>query len=604
MNNVDIPSIQHDTLQSDHPAPPARAYTLPPRPVQPLDSYARSLSDAEKGAIGAPGDTEKVLTDGAITDEPRSSSPSAIPEEEGGAESEAGGPAAHTARGESAPVPGTTAMNPELRQRRPKAARAQTAPATAVRRTSQDQEEDPSAGLVRKGTQVLAGLLEPKIPVAKPPGWRSSAMNIVKHSWLNVLLVFVPVSWACSLSNQSDVVTFVMSFVAIIPLAGLLSFATEDLALRVGETLGGLLNASFGNAVELLIAILALVKGELDVVQSSMVGSLLSNCLLVLGMCYFAGGLRFHEQVYSVRPAQVNINMLVLSVVAFVVPVAFHSFVEDEGNETLDVTDNKVLKISHGVAIILLFSYLAYLAFTLWTHAYIYAPAPRPNPNEDPPMAPMAPANYPGEVNPPLPEGAVFRIPSLPSWGSSSDGSSDTSSTSSSSSSEDSLLEHTPKMSGRVAILLLVVSTALTGVTAEWLVSSIEGLVESGGVSEQFVAFILLPLAGNAAEHATAVTVATKNKLDLSMAVAIGSSIQIALFVVPVLILLGWCIGQPLTFYFDEFETVILFISIVAVAFATSDGRTNWLEGFGLMVIYLIVAVVIYYYDPTGSSVS
>ncbi|GAA5884583.1 hypothetical protein JCM6882_005306 [Rhodosporidiobolus microsporus] len=609
MNDDSTTSTTPDAAHLAPPAAPARAYTLPSRPLQPLDSsYARSLSDAEKGANDVDAATaEKNVTGTALTDEPRASSLSGIQvaeeaEERGRTAEQDEDGAAHPTRGESAPVGGGAGA---LRQRRPKATRAQTAPAGAERPLQGSVGEgEPSAGLVRKGTQALAGLLEPKIPVARPPGWRSSCINIVKHSWLNVLLVFVPVSWGCSLSGQSDVVTFVMSFIAIIPLAGLLSFATEDLALRVGETLGGLLNASFGNAVELLIAILALVKGELDVVQSSMIGSLLSNCLLVLGMCYFAGGLRFHEQTYGVRAAQVNINALILAVTAFIIPVAFHSFVEDDNNETTEVLNDRVLKISHGVAIILLIAYLAYLTFALWTHSWVYAAPPPRNPEGgEAAMAPLAPSNYPGEFNVPPTEGAVFRIPSLPSWGSSSDdGSSDTSS--SSSSSEDSLLEHTPKMSGRVAILLLVVSTALTGVTAEWLVSSIEGLVEAGGVSEQFVAFILLPLAGNAAEHATAVTVATKNKLDLSMAVAIGSSIQIALFVVPVLILLGWCIGQPLTFYFDEFETVILFVSIVAVAFATSDGRTNWLEGFCLMLIYLIVAVVIYYYDPTGGSVS
>ncbi|KPV76345.1 uncharacterized protein RHOBADRAFT_25405 [Rhodotorula graminis WP1] len=401
-----------------------------------------------------------------------------------------------------------------------------------------------------------------------------------------------------------------MSFIAIVPLAALLGFATEDIALRVGETIGGLLNATFGNAVELIIAILALTKGELDIVQSSMIGSILSNCLLVLGMCFVAGGLRMHEMSYSIRAAQVNLNLLGLAVTAIVIPVAFHVFVDDDANEPLSVTDNKVVQISHGVAIILIFVYCAMLVFQLWTHAYMYS-AGKPGDSNTPGGAAQLArerqlAIPAGEPQPPT-SGGVFRIgslPSLPSWGGSSDdgSSSSSSSSSSSASSEDSLDEHTPKMLARVAILLLVVVTVITGVTAEWLVSSIEGLVASGGVSEQFVSLILLPLVGNAAEHVTAVTVAAKDKLDLSIAVAVGSSIQIALFVIPVLILLGWCIGQPLTFYFDEFETVILFVSVVAVNWAISDGRTNWLEGLILCVIYIIIALTIWYYEPTSAS--
>ncbi|BGP30783.1 hypothetical protein JCM10296v2_002540 [Rhodotorula toruloides] len=438
-------------------------------------------------------------------------------------------------------------------------------------------------GVERAPTRAFLGkhLLEPKVPVANAPGWRSSAINIARYSWLNVLLVFIPVSWACHFTNQSPTVTFIMSFIAIIPLASLLGFATEDLAIRVGETIGGaLLNATFGNAVELIIAILALVKGELEIVQASMIGSMLSNCLLVLGMCYFSGRLKRHEMSYGVRSAQININLLGLAVTAIVIPVAVHHFLDAAQTESLDLTNSKVLHISHG----------------LWTHAYLYAPAPRPDPANlanQPPLAGMAPGN----MEPQSPqEGNVFRIPSLPSWGDSDDSSSTTSSSSSSTNSE--LEHHTPKMLGRVAVLLLVTVTVFAGVTAEWLVSSIEGLVETGNVSEQSVALILLPLVGNASEHFAAVTVATKNKLDLSMSVAIGSSIQIALFVIPVLVLLGWCIGQPLSFYFDEFQTLVLFVSIVGGNWAIADGKTNWLEGLVLMVIYIIIALVFCNYDP------
>ncbi|ORY72411.1 Sodium/calcium exchanger protein-domain-containing protein [Leucosporidium creatinivorum] len=439
----------------------------------------------------------------------------------------------------------------------------------------------------RKQTTLKAAIVEnlqPKVPVGKAPGWRTSAMSIVKYSWLNVLLIFVPVSWAMHFSGQSPTVTFVMSFLAIVPLAALLGFATEEIALRVGDTFGGLLNATFGNAVELIISILALVKGELNIVRSSMLGSILSNTLLVLGMCYFAGGLRFHEQGYGVRAAQLNINLLGISVTAIVIPVAFHVFLDMRTDESIAVTDESVLKISRGVAIILLFVYGGYLTFQLWTRAYLYMPQEQGP--DDPPPPPALP--FIEGPQPPT-EGGVFRIPSLPSWGGSS-------SSSSSSASTLSADEHTPKLSIKASFALLLAVTVVTGFTAEWLVSSIDGLTSTGAVSTEFVALILLPLVGNAAEHVTAVTVAAKGKLDLSMAVAVGSSIQIALFVIPILILLGWCIGQPLSFYFDPFETVVLFISVVSVNWAIADGRTNWLEGMTLMVIYLIIALVFWYY--------
>ncbi|GAA6037888.1 hypothetical protein JCM8097_009475 [Rhodosporidiobolus ruineniae] len=582
--------LEKDTLKTEGlhaPQAPQRAYTSPGRAQAGAgagdEGYARSLSQAELGPISDDQEHDgTVLGGAALSAEPASS----MFEAGGSLPNLNVGDEEHASRGKSAPQPDTA-----LRQRRPKPARAATAPAGG-----NQKEEEPTPGLVRRGTQAVGALFEPKVPVAPAPGWRSSLKATVTYSWLNILLVFVPVSWACHFAGVDGVVTFVMSFIAIIPLAALLGFATEELAIRVGETLGGLLNATFGNAVELIIAILALVKGELDVVQSSMIGSILSNCLLVLGMCYFAGGLRFHEQTYSVRSAQSNINLLVLATTAFVIPVAFHSFLEDDASQPLDTTNASVLKISHGVAFILLFAYLANLAFTLWTHAYLYSP-PTPadpaDPNAIPPMAPMAPSNYPPD-GPQPPEGGVFRIPSLPSWGSSSD-----SDSSSDISSESSVDHHQPKLSVVTALTLLVFVTVITGVTAEWLVSGIEDIVSTGNVSEQFVALILLPLVGNAAEHVTAVTVSTKDRLDLAMGVAVGSSIQIALFVVPILILLGWCVGQPLSFYFDEFETLILFISVLAVAFATNDGRTNWLEGLCLMLIYILIALVIWFYDPS-----
>jgi len=162
--------------------------------------------------------------------------------------------------------------------------------------------------------------------------------------------------------------------------------------------------------------------------------------------------------------------------------------------------------------------------------------------------------------------------------------------------------EHEPKLKLQATIALLVLVTVMTGVTAEWLVDSIDGLTKSGAISREFVALILLPLVGNAAEHVTAVTVSVKNKLDLAMTVAVGSSIQIALFVIPFLVILGWIIGQPLSLFFDIFETVVVFVSVLIVNYAISDGRTNWLEGFVLMVVYVIIGLSVWYYPGTEAN--
>ncbi|GAA6020072.1 hypothetical protein JCM10207_006777 [Rhodosporidiobolus poonsookiae] len=502
-------------------------------------------------------------------------------------------------------------------------------------------------------------LLQPKKPLGKNPSIRECLWAVLTYSWLNVLFVFVPVAWAMDFSHQSATIIFVFSFLAIVPCAAMLGFATEELALRVGDALGGLLNATFGNAVELIISILALIKGELDIVRSSMLGSILSNCLLVLGGCFFAGGIKYHEQGYSTRAAQLNINLLGIAVTAIVVPVAFHWFVASDSNQNLVLADDSILRLSRGIAFILLFVYGCYLAFQLWTHSYLYVPAPPRDPRA--PTSTAALLMYDGP-QPPT-EGRVFR---LPSWGTSTSSSSSTRSSlrttrtrsrSVSSRPGDDLaaaeagemppsptapvafeasdaqahvmaeangladlekglpmavgsaapghpeIEHeVPKLSPWFALGLLVFTTVITGVTAEFLVSSIDGLTQTGNVSREFVALILLPVVGNAAEHVTAITVATKNKLDLSLAVAVGSSIQIALFVVPFLVILGWIIGQPLDLLFDPYETLLVFLCIVSVNWAISDNRSNWLEGMALMTTYVVMALVAWFYP--GSSVN
>lgn len=407
------------------------------------------------------------------------------------------------------------------------------------------------------------------------PGVRQSILAILKTSWLNVLLIFIPLSWIFHFLDLNNTLIFVFSFLAIVPLAKLLAFATDELSLRLGQTLAGLLNATLGNAVELIVAIIALVKCELNVVQSSLIGSILSNLLLVLGMCFFAGGTRFSEQGFGMSATQLNSSLLTLSVIAVLLPAAFHSAVQPSPGGADPLTDaqegHDILAISHGVAIILLFIYLCYLVFQLFSHKNLY---------EDDHKDVQQSVAYTPTIARKLHTHSTRDVEAA--------------------SKEE---EEKPQMSSQIAIGLLIVITVAVAITAEFLVDSINGITESGHISKEFVGLILLPIVGNAAEHVTAVTVSVKDKLTLSLGVAVGSSIQIALFVIPFITVLGWILGKPLTLLFDPFESVVLFLSVLTVNYVVQDGKSNWLEGMILMCLYVIVGVTFWFYpgsDPAG----
>ncbi|KAI0075242.1 calcium/proton exchanger [Panus rudis PR-1116 ss-1] len=472
--------------------------------------------------------------------------------------------------------------------------------------------------------------LLPEKPVAAPkaPGVFSGLRAILTASWLNVLLVCIPVSWALRLAlprtDSNDTITFVFAFLAIIPLAKLLAFATDELSMRVGQTLAGLLNATL---------IIALVHCELQVVQSSLVGSILSNLLLVLGMCFFAGGTRFSEQGFGVSSVQLNSTLLTISVIAILLPAAFH-FVA--GADIVDSTEGpEILSVSHGVAIILLFIYGCYLVFQLFSHKGLYEVnettvqpsvpySPRPNGEKAFPLNLLRRKKKDVNGGDNDLQGNSSQIPLTPTGEQSNYLGGDVPRSSSPSSSHSFLPhrdantdvengvvngeaskkkeeeeEEVPTLSVWMTIALLGIVTALIGVTAEFLVDSIDGLVDGGGISKEFVGIILLPIVGNAAEHVTAVTVSVKNKLTLSLGVAVGSSIQIALFVIPLIVVLGWIIGKPMTLLFDPFESIVMFFAVIVVNYTVQDGKSNWLEGMILMCLYVILAVVFWYYPGT-----
>lgn len=671
----------------------------------------------------------------------------------------------------------------------------------------------------------------------------SHTKEALTHSWVNVLLIFVPAGIIVAQLNINPAVVFALNAVAIIPLAGLLSHATESVASKLGDTLGALLNVSFGNAVELIIFIIALVKNEIRIVQASLLGSILSNLLLILGMAFLLGGLRFREQIYNSTVTQMSACLLSLAVTSLLLPTAFHASFADSAT-----ADDKVLKVSRGTSVVLLIVYILYLLFQLKSHAYMYESTPqqiideeshpgiladvfessssssdsdsssssdtdtsgsvtttrrikrafrhrrrrkssgssinttsipsvvsspsterdghtwethttppellspqpqrrgsvlgviasgdeadtdgeadrngteprirdfggektndpinenlevpkaedrkhrkkskkkhrhhrrnRSNVSDDPdegssirksgkhsqsatqdgtPKTRFAddvevvpapdrtssprksfgirqlssrPAFRPALpkmlsnnvfVTPPPPSGSPVPVgtgPSAPPRTGS--GLRRTSSLPDrlnrqpapvQSAGRDALppYQHTtlvrsrtpmnaddddeeagkPPMSRTAATVLLLISTALVAVCAEFLVDAIPDMIDSTPVSQAFIGLIILPIVSNAAEHVTAVTVAAKNKMDLAIGVSVGSSIQIALFVTPLVVLLGWIIGRDMSLYFNLFETISLFVTAFVVNFLVLDGRSNYLEGSLLIAAYVIIA--------------
>ncbi|KAH9845324.1 putative sodium, calcium exchanger protein isoform 2A [Teratosphaeria destructans] len=735
-----------------------------------------------------------------------------------------------------------------------------------------DKSEDAGSGdsTLKSGDGGETADKKPKMTTRMAAGSKRflrHTKNALLHSWVNVLLIFVPIGIAVDAVGLSPGIIFGMNAIAIIPLAGLLAHATECVAARLGDTLGALLNVSFGNAVELIIFIIALVKDEIRIVQASLLGSILANLLLILGMAFLFGGLRFREQIYNNTVTQMSACLLSLSVISLLLPTAFHASFSDAATAE---ADKSVLKISRGTSIILLLIYIIYLLFQLKSHAYMYVSTPQEIIDEEShpgvlaemmnssssddsssssssdsgsdssgsgsiitkgkrirkkvfknrkrrkssasvssttassslmPSALSSPStgerqnNYwehqtkdggrresalgaiasgdegdaendearhnimprirdfvhnatndnqtltqddespqrrskrkhhhkkhhkkrrqyaedaekdskvpepeqmtvaneknsptdnldgqpkvgfadeiqtvpiqgqqmqsrsrlasnmrqfsayrPGlpkvlsntvfSTPPPQAEPRRLQQPVRAGTGSSGRGLRRTNSlpdlqkpshfngnatgptnrngtpyhqnplinplepelSVDVNGNED---EQAPEMSRTAAVVLLLISTALVAVCAEFMVDAIPGMLDnSPGISQAFIGLIILPIVGNAAEHVTAVTVATKNKMDLAIGVAVGSSIQIALFVTPVVVLLGWILHTDMSLYFNLFETISLFATVFVVNFLVLDGRSNYLEGSLLIAAYVIIAVGAFFYPSSAN---
>ncbi|CAH0056551.1 unnamed protein product [Clonostachys solani] len=642
---------------------------------------------------------------------------------------------------------------------------------------------------------------------------RQTAWSILAHSWVNFLLVFVPVGIIVRfVPDIHGGVIFAANCVAIIPLAGLMAFATESVAREVGDALGALMNVTLGNSVELII----FYQNKIRIVQASILGSILANVLLILGMAFFLGGMRYREQLYNNTVTQMSACLLSLSVISLVLPTAFHAAFRNT-----HVADALSLRISRGTSVILLVVYIIFLVFQLKSHAYLYESTPRhivdaealpgpaaawleaghsggssdsrydsggsdhsldsvrakvgkgirdmaakrastrrkaalaksngprgsdvhdfgvgsssrkphslthmdsmetcvdgrdgekdaaelekvhasasshdskgkkkveknidsvlmdeggfswensthtgngnekagqnadatppeePNPtnkqhgekqescdaNPPPPMTKRALRSLRGSVSqitpvlfPPEPStgelsavqaGAVRKtravsLPAIltkksknPDYGpraprrtevaidGSVDDENDTVEEQKAGEVDEEYLTRTP------AIILLLVSTGLVALCAEFLLGSIEEVTQSSPLSEVFIGLIVLPIVGNAAEHITSITVAMKNKMDLAIGVTVGSSIQIALCITPLVVMLGWAMGKDMSLYFTLFETVCLFVSTFMTNFLVLDGRSNYMEGALLCTVYVLIALVAFFYPEAPAA--
>lgn len=361
---------------------------------------------------------------------------------------------------------------------------------------------------------------------------KSSRYQFVAEHALDLLLVFIPVAVVLHYSHAPELWTFLASGIAIIPLAGWMGKATESLAERLGAGIGGLLNATFGNAAEMIIAFQGLRAGLTDVVKASLTGSILGNILLVFGASAVAGGLKFRHQKFNRTAAAMSATLMALSAIGLLVPALFHWV-------TRGTSGAAEKNISLEISIVLFVTYILNLVFALGTHKELYRGSDEHH------------------------EGSVGAL------------------------------------RPRTASLVLIGATALVAWMSELLVHAVEPASKALGLTEVFVGVIAVAIIGNAAEHSTAVLMAMKNQMDLAYHIAVGSSMQIALFVAPVLVFVSYALGSPMDLLFTTFEVIAVGVAVAIVSLVAADGESNWMEGVLLLAVYLIFAIAFFFLPST-----
>jgi Ca2+:H+ antiporter len=342
------------------------------------------------------------------------------------------------------------------------------------------------------------------------------------------MLLFIPFSLVSHYAFAWSTLSFVTAILGIVPLAALMGYATKTIVLRANPMWGGLIHATFGNFIELIIAVMALSKGLIEVVQASIIGSIIGNILLLIGLSIFSGGLKFKEQKFNQYTAGVSSTMLIIAVAGLAIPTIY-SLTVPGGN------DNIVI-LSGIIAVVLASIYLAGLTFAIFTHKYLF------------------------------------------------DASDEIKST-----------KEKPAISMRAAVTILLLSTAAATLLSEVLVANVEHAAASIGITQTFVGIVIIAIITNIAENTTAIHFSRQNKIDVSLEIGMSSAIQIALFVVPMLVLISSLMGYGFTLVFDVFQVFTMLFAVMIINYLSADGRCNWLEGAQLISLYMIIAIVFYF---------
>ncbi|KAL8504811.1 hypothetical protein ACS0TY_016123 [Phlomoides rotata] len=399
-----------------------------------------------------------------------------------------------------------------------------------------------SSSLRKKSDRALVS----KIRFGCLRSFLSNLQEVLLGTKLAILFLAIPCAIVAQYLNFQRPWIFALSLLGLTPLAERVSFLTEQIAFFTGPTVGGLLNATCGNATELIIAILALSKNKVDVVKYSLLGSILSNLLLVLGTSLFCGGIAniSKEQKFDRKQADVNSLLLLLGLLCHVLPLMFKF-----AGKSPELTAIGTLQLSRASCFVMLTAYIAYLIFQLWTHRQLFEA------QED--------------------------------------------------EADDDVVsdDETPVIGFWSGFIWLVLMTCVVALLSEYVVATIEAASDSWGLSVSFISVILLPIVGNAAEHAGAIIFAFKNKLDISLGVALGSATQIAMFVVPLSVIVSWIMGIGMDLDLNLLETSSLALSIILTAIALQDGTSHYIKGLVLLLAYVVIGACFFVYrspNPAG----
>lgn len=486
---------------SGDPAPAVVTPDTPPKPQEPPADQAKT--DRDEGRRGSRGE-RRERGGGEAREERRQKRGAREP-----------GPTAEDSGEGPAPREGGRESGREKGRRSREADRAEGEKGRDKGARSKGRDRDR-----RKDAPLPAPKRDRPVPPPKPP--RAPAREPIRLPWRVLLLVAVPASWVLAWLEVHPGLLFLVAAVGVIPLAGYMGEATEHLATRTGPAFGGLMNATFGNAAELIIAVVALRAGLVGLVKASIIGSILGNLLLIAGLSIIAAGMGRGVVGFNRTGAAASSGMLALAMIGLVFPALFHGLHPEAGFAA-------ELGLSEAVAIVLAVTYLFSLVFTFRTHRALFSGDPHPT------------------------AGTIWRVP--------------------------------------VALGVLLVATAAVVVQSELLVGATRYVVDTMGVSEVFLGLVVIPVIGNAAEHASAVVVARKGNLDLAMQISLGSSTQIALLVAPVLVVVGVLMGQPMDLVFTPFEVTAVAVSTIIAAIITADGETHWFEGVQLLATFALFAV-------------